>query len=181
MTKETKTERDERMTKEAQESMPENAKMMRRNGEAKIRVTFGRQTEGPKSWALVHVFQKGSPHPKGIDAVIIDSRVETGSGISRDMNQAICDDAINFVRGQITQFSCEEMMEKEEGKPETSKAETSSDGSGSELATGSAESNQSASAGAPATDAQGTVYEECTTEECKAAEKAGDSPAPSAV
>jgi len=107
---ESKMDRDKRMAKEAKADMPESAKMARKDLEAKIRVTFGRQTEGPRSWAVVHVFQKGMPHPKGLDAVIIDSRSD--GGISREMNQAICDDAINFVRGQSTQFSCEEFSEE---------------------------------------------------------------------
>lgn len=184
MTKEPKTERDERMAKEAQKSMPEGARAMRQNLEAHVKVTFGKQTEGPKSWALVHVTQTGSPHPKGIDAKIIDSRVESREGISRDMNQAICDDAVNFVRGQKTLFSCEEV--KAPVKPEASTGENSSDGSETET-TESAQSNQSQSEettapDAPAKDANGTVYEECSTEECKAAEaNSSDKPAEQTV
>lgn len=127
MTREPKTEREENMAKQAQKDMPENAKAMRQNLEAHVKVTFGKQTEGPKSFALVHVTQEGTPHPKGIKAVIIDSRVDSREGISRDMNQAICDDAINFVRGQKTLFSCEEA--EAPVKPEDSTGENSSDGS----------------------------------------------------
>lgn len=133
---ESKMDRDERMAKESQEAMPESAKMARRDLEAKVRVTFGRQTEGPRSWAVVHVFQKGMPHPKGLDAVIIDSRVEGPGGISREMNQAICDDAMNFVRGQSTQFTCEEFLEpKEEAGNDAGDADPNAAGSGEQSAT----------------------------------------------
>lgn len=110
--------------------------MMRQDGEMKVLVTY------PGGSAIVHVFQKGSPHPKGLDSVIVKSE----GGIGREERQAIQDDAINFVRGQTTKFSCEEFHEEKQdaGNAETSGEVVGSTGS-DQVASESAPSNPSAS------------------------------------
>lgn len=164
---ELKTERDERMAEESAKAMPESQKAMRKDLDGKVKVTF------PGGHAIVHVFQKGAPHPKGLDAVIIDNRVEVGTGFGREFRQEVMDDAINFARGQSTKFSVSEYHE--EKKEETSNAETSSGGSES-VDPQSGQSNQSESA--PQGD---MVAGGDTPVQNQEPAKPSDSPAPAAV
>lgn len=88
--------------------MSEAAHAQRQNGEAELKVTFGQEEEGTKSYALVRVFQQGKPHPKGIDAVVVSHFVQKGTAFPRELKQEVTDAAIDFVRGKANKFSIEE-------------------------------------------------------------------------
>lgn len=100
------SERDERLTKESQEAMPEAQQAMRRNGEVKLKVAIN-----PEAEVVVKVTQQGQPHPKGI-AAEIDHTVGPMT-MSGEMVERVKNAAINHVRGQAHEFSVSEFDERE--------------------------------------------------------------------
>lgn len=110
------TERDERLTKQSQEAMPESQKAMRMNGEVKVKVYLDE-----KRAVVVKVAQQGTPHPKGFTAAI-DHTVGPMS-LDGATRQVVEDEAIDFVKGKKTSMRVEEFEENEPAKDVDQKGE----------------------------------------------------------
>lgn len=172
---ESKMDRDARLNKESQEKMPGAAQAQRENADVKVKVTFGGAEDRPAAFAIVHVFQKGMPHPKGLDAVIIDHRLGTDEPFGREVKQAVVDDAINFVRGQTTKFQVEEFHEEEAAGNDAGGADQGTAGSGEQ----SNSTQQQASSDVPR-DMQVPPPADYPTPPTDSPENSGDKPAATA-